>query len=504
MFSIARSKLALPTQFVFLVLNCMGVVAGTIYNINTPDLYVNNAHHKIGWIATWVVTAQVVMSLLFIYSGRNKQETIASSERAAFLPPTFQVAPSQPHHKYSWSGDSGQGTEPPSPTSASRDASPSSTNRAFNFQMPEQQEPEDFEDVPVSPIRRRPSWFKNNVLDKYLSTRVPKYASQKIIKIAEVAYEVIDRTILVLGAIALITGAVTYSGIFRGAHVFNGLAHFIKGGIFVFWGILSLGRWLGAWADCGWAWNAKPTRSEVGWKANIKSAEFVESAVIFTYGCTNIFLEHLAAWGGAWTAQDLEHVSITIMFFGTGLTGMLVESKRIRSWLNTHVDMMPMRTGVHHEEAQEAREEPRSYTVSLNILPAINVFLLGIMMGAHHQDSMVSTSIHSMWGKLFAGFAFCRILTYVIMYLSPPKSVYPSRPPTELAAAFCLISGGLVFMSSTKDIVYYIEEAHLMAMFLFTVIMGFTAFFMAYQIFVFALKGWAIRREHKVFNNNRF
>jgi len=369
------------------------------------------------------------------------------------------------------------------------------------YPKPDQQDPEDFDDILLAHPERRPSWFKSNVLDKYLTTRVPKYASRKVVKIAEVAYEIIDRTILVLGAVALISGGVTYSGIFRGANIFNGLAHFVKGGIFVFWGIISLGRWLGAWADCGWAWNAKPTRSEVGWKASVKSAEFVESAVIFTYGCTNVFLEHLAAWGGAWTAQDLEHVSITIMFFGTGLTGMLVESKRIRSWLNTHIEMMPMRTEVHPEDAEEAREEPKSYTTSLNILPAITVFLLGVMMASHHQESMVSTKIHAMWGNLFAGFAFFRSLTYVIMYLSPPKSVYPSRPPTELAAAFCLISGGLIFMASTKDVVYYIEQANLMAMFLFTVMMGFTAFIMSYQIFVFSLKGWAIRREYKTLSH---
>jgi len=51
----------------------------------------------------------------------------------------------------------------------------------------------------------------------------------------------------------------------------------------------------------------------------VPSAEFVESFVIFLYGCSNIWLEHLAAWGGAWTAQDFEHVSISVMFFGGGL-----------------------------------------------------------------------------------------------------------------------------------------------------------------------------------------
>jgi hypothetical protein len=60
------------------------------------------------------------------------------------------------------------------------------------------------------------------------------------------------------------------------------------------------------------------------WKARVPSAEFVESFVIFLYGSTNVFLEHLAAWGDAWTATDLEHVSISIMFFGGGLVSIMI------------------------------------------------------------------------------------------------------------------------------------------------------------------------------------
>jgi hypothetical protein len=156
----------------------------------------------------------------------------------------------------------------------------------------------------------------------------------------------------------------------RGNNVFNGLAHFIKGGIFFWYGLLTLGRWMGCFADFGWAWNLRPTRSEVGqWKASIPSAEFVESFVIWLYGCTNVFLEHLAAWGGQWTMQDLEHVSISIMFFGGGLVrlsnpghlprvyltplqaGMLVESKTVRQCLNAVVDGLPARTEVRPSEA---------------------------------------------------------------------------------------------------------------------------------------------------------
>ena len=52
-------------------------------------------------------------------------------------------------------------------------------------------------------------------------------------------------------------------------------------------------------------------------------------------------------------------------------------------------------------------------------------------------------------------------------------------------------------MSSNKDIVRIMEERGLMAMFSFTVMMGLTAFIMAYEVIVLALKGWATRRELK-------
>ena len=83
---------------------------------------------------------------------------------------------------------------------------------------------------------------------------------------------------------------------------------------------------MGCFAEFGWAWNVKPTRSEVGWRASIPSAEFTESFVIFLYGITNVFLEHLGNPGGEWGAQDLEHVSITIMFAGGGLVSQLNRS----------------------------------------------------------------------------------------------------------------------------------------------------------------------------------
>ncbi|KIX00969.1 uncharacterized protein Z518_10035 [Rhinocladiella mackenziei CBS 650.93] len=502
MFSVAQSRYTLPVQFLFLIVNGLGVLFGTVYNINTPDLYENNAHHKVGWIATWIMTAQVIMGLLFTYSRRGKRTAAAPGERAAFLPPMSVENMAQhnirPYTDGRWSGDSGQGTERSS-TLHSQDGSPADTLRRDTFDDFEKPEPEDDDDdepVATPKPRARAAWWRINVIDKYLSARIPNLLSAEILRVIEVVYKIIDKTILILGFIALTTGGVTYAGIFRGNDIFNGLAHFIKGGIFFWYGLLTLGRWMGCFADLGWAWNVKPTRSEVGqWKAAVPSAEFVESLVIFLYGCSNVFLEHLAAWGGKWTAQDLEHVSISIMFFGGGLCGMLVESKIVRRCLNTVVDHMPSRTEIHPSEALELRAPPKQYRTSLNPMPALIILLLGVMMSSHHQDSMVSTMIHKQWGSLLVGFSVARFVTYVINYISPPSSIYPSRPPTELVSSFCLISGGLIFMASTRDIVRHIENADLMAMFVFTVMMGFTAFVMSCEVIVLCLKGWAYRKE---------
>ena len=90
---------------------------------------------------------------------------------------------------------------------------------------------------------------------------------------------------------------------------------------------------MGCFADLGWAWNLKPNRSEISqWKSNIPSAEFTESFVIWLYGASNVFLEHLGAWGHDWSAQDFEHVSIAVMFFGGGLVSSISQHiMRMRS-----------------------------------------------------------------------------------------------------------------------------------------------------------------------------
>lgn len=253
------------------------------------------------------------------------------------------------------------------------------------------------------------------------------------------------------------------------------------------------GRWAGCFSDRGWAWNINPAKN------SRLSAEFVESFLIFFYGSTNVFLEHLGSWGKAWTGQDLEHVSITIMFFGGGLCGMLIESSKVRDVLNATT----LQLGLEHTSASYSYEStevtawkpPKSYKVAMNPIPALIILLLGMMMSSHHQESMVATMIHAQWGTLLMGAAFARVATYILYYLSPPTSFLPGRPPTEIITAFCLMAGGAIFMASSSDTVEAMEYNNLDAMFVFTVAMGIITFLMAWIILVIAIKGWAIKKE---------
>lgn len=131
---------------------------------------------------------------------------------------------------------------------------------------------------------------------------------------------------------------------------------------------------------------------------------------------------------------------------------MLVESVRIRDLLNTTVTetVRGRPHSAYRDEERDPLREPEEYKFSINPLPALVILLLGIMMSSHTQQSMISSMVHKQWGNLLAGASFCRGLTYITMWLKPPRSILPSRPPTELLTSFALISGGIIFMASVS------------------------------------------------------
>jgi len=289
----------------------MSVLIAAIYNTKTPDLYPNNAHHILGWVLTWIMSAQLVMGVMSVHTKRK--------DNHKFIPVSQQaILEHQRHHdlertdSYRFSNDSGHGTQTISETSSSHLSSVGEHAEEAQVDLEDEEE--------------KQGLMQGSAVHRFLSNQVPGFSSRTR-RILRYFYNATDRVILILGFVALATGGITYGGFFKGEKVFSGLAHFVKGGVFFWYGILTLGRWAGCFSEIGWAWNIKPPHSVVDSSSPRRpSAEFVESFLIFFYGSTNVFLEHMTAWGKEWSAQDLEHVSLTVMFFGGGLV----------SWLNNY------------------------------------------------------------------------------------------------------------------------------------------------------------------------
>lgn len=212
MLSVAHSRYTIPTQFVFLIVNGVGMFFGFVYNASTPDRYENNAHHKIGWIASSVVVAQVIMGLIYVYS-KPRDSSSAQYERASFLPVSSQNMrehdesyPSGAVHQYRWSGDSGHGTSrPTTPTTPDHEQD--------RFVKPE----EDLEDVDDHSEEQTPlarGFLQSKTLDRFFAKRIPGLVSSSVLRILRIVYNVIDWIILPFGFIALATGGVTYGGVF--------------------------------------------------------------------------------------------------------------------------------------------------------------------------------------------------------------------------------------------------------------------------------------------------
>ncbi|KAI2471155.1 hypothetical protein F4781DRAFT_143667 [Annulohypoxylon bovei var. microspora] len=500
MFSIARSRYTLAVQFLFLCTNAIGLLLGITYNANTPDLYPNNAHHKLGWLVTWVVSAQVIVSLVVRVAGvvsKNGTQKLGKEEEQAFIPVSTEAMAEHQRindslfpHRHRHSNDSGQGTEPTTESLRSNSVS-TAVGQESPIELGDRRAhyEDDEDDLHFKPAELLPSKSANSFI-----TKLAGKMSSKAWRIFMFGYNFVDRTVLILGYITLCTGIITFGRFFEGHGIFSGLAHWIKGGVFFWYGLLTLGRWCGSFGELGWSWNVRPKQSSQKWRP---TAEFVEGALIFTYGSTNIFLEHLGNAGKEFRSQDLEHISITVLFIGGGLLAMLVESTRIRDLLNTTVydAALVQPSHAYNDEEREALEVPKQYEFSVNPIPALVILLLGIMMSSHTQNTMISSMVHKQWGNLLTGASCARGVTYMLVYLKPPRSILPSRPPTELLTAFGLIAGGTIFMASASDTIDGMIHYDLDAMFFYTVTMGFIGLLMAWVVIVLALKGWAIRKE---------
>lgn len=229
MFSLARSRYTLPTQLVFLATNALGVLFSTVYNAKTPDLYPHNAHHTLGWLVTWVLSAQVVVGLLGRIAGAfaGKESSLGgnAAERRSFMP--VSRAAMDEHYRFHsgqyspvcrHSADSGQGTEPNTESlrghsfSSSHDTLASPTGEAARKEYLDEED--DLEaDVPALP---RGGATRNFVA--MVGGKISFHAWKAIM----FGYNFVDRTSLILGFITLATGVITLGRFFVSRRAIRG------------------------------------------------------------------------------------------------------------------------------------------------------------------------------------------------------------------------------------------------------------------------------------------
>ena len=230
MLSIARSKLALPAQLCFLSVHSIGLLLGVVYNHNTPELYENNSHNRIGWIVTWVVVGQCVIGVIKLATGYSKPQDIHNKEEGAALLPMSTEAIAQHGQTrdmsspdpYRYSNDSGHFT-------ASRSQSVSSTQDPSEEEEHRQklhQYEACHEEGGIEVIDKR-GFLANRQVER-IAQGTSALISERAMKALDSVHNAVDRLILLPGFITFISGVAVYGGAFVGLH--HTLFHIINVG----------------------------------------------------------------------------------------------------------------------------------------------------------------------------------------------------------------------------------------------------------------------------------
>ncbi|CAO1626588.1 unnamed protein product [Parajaminaea phylloscopi] len=569
----AESSLAPLATLVYVATLAGSLFVSTIYKAVTPKLYADNAHGRMGWVILWLsllclggdlfrLVYQIVAALR--RAGGTGTSKLRSILAVALGRPQSELDDSEKpsHSTYSaleeermlddGEGEGGGGAE----GEGDDQWVPPTTHHHVHFAQSLRPDslgsPESGSVSPTSTlIGGHPPHTRSNSLSDALLQKLPWKATasghtsahswkpststahprprprprprsraRTLRAIARYTHVVVARALPILAFATAYTGLAVYTGSCRKAFVNGCMAHGIKGGIFFWYGLLTFARYLGAYADCGWSWNRRPSpetarkrgaaTTTTGYKASMPSSEWVECLIIFVYGASNTWMERFEAKpGDPYTVKQVQHISIAVMYWFAGTVGLLLETRWVR-------DLLSFPVALHHPSARAGSEQartgerpageaivaaqtpPPSYSGSFNPFPALCVGITGLAMAAHHQDYVYEVEIHMLWGNLLAGFAVLRCLTYFFLWLRPPTSILPSRPPTEALASFALTCGGLVFMVSTEEVSFAAMRngfGDFMAILCISV--AFICLVFALVAALFVVKAWAVRREHE-------
>ncbi|GAB5588639.1 hypothetical protein Unana1_03539 [Umbelopsis nana] len=479
-FGIARSSLHVPTQILAFGTALVGFSFAKLYGHSVPHFYAGNVHHSMGWFLFLILWAQVLVGVV-----RKIANAVARSRGDAHYERLETV------HLV------GRAESSNSCTSSHQQRSQNSQDTLNNDDDDEFQYDKD--NIVMSPIELDEHEFQASfgepeekptiVMRAFNMVKpiIPSFVKRAFVitahnpftvTVCRWAHLLTGRIFPLLIFIQTLSGMVVYAGVCRGWEVLGCIAHLIKGGIFFIYGILTFARYLGVFADRGWAWNRVDNGSKF-------SFEMIECSLIFIYGITNTWMEHFGQ-DSRWTHKDFEHASLAFMWWWSGLAGILIESRALRRLLYRAAN--PDR-----QESSPKHEDHQSY--SLNPIPALTVLMTGISMGNHHQDTEYSSNVHYLWGLLLSVAALCRIITYITLYNSKPSTREPSRPPSEALGAFSMICGSILFMASNSGTMTWLMRNQVDSMFMMNVAVAFSMMTLSYVLSLILLKAWSAKRE---------
>ncbi|RIB26838.1 hypothetical protein C2G38_2063735 [Gigaspora rosea] len=237
-------------------------------------------------------------------------------------------------------------------------------------------------------------------LGLYLKCHFESGANQWIRPMSVKFHGVIGICMPVVGYIQMVLGVITATGWCRGNKLGQCLAHFIMGSSFIAHGILLIlvMRFATEWL------NRKG-----------KSQDYYDSWVIMIWGFINTFMEH--RWGTSWTAGDVQHTLVGIMWWSGGLLGIYLSRKGIKR----------------------------------NLIPSLIIIFTGYILSQQAQQLDISSEIHRMFGFTLIGAGITRLIEVCFLVVEKPITPFRSLCP------FLLIISGLLFMGAHEDQVLYLS-----------------------------------------------
>ncbi|KAI8078992.1 uncharacterized protein B0P05DRAFT_587224 [Gilbertella persicaria] len=469
MLGIAKSSLHVPVQLLSFCFAMVGFFFAKLYGHSTPHLYAGNSHHTLGWILFLFMIVQMTVGVVRKIAnavGKHNQYKRVDEEEEHFLPDS----PSTSSSSHSQHSDLQSETSGETLHMNEFDFGKHSRSTSFDTDHPSNMSSQNSaQTVTMHMFNAVSPYIPNFIKNAFVNLAYNRFTTV----VCRYYHMVMGRTFIVLIFVQTLSGLVVYHGVCRSWEVLGCIAHLIKGGIFFFYGIGTFGRYLGAFANRGWAWNRVENGSSF-------SFEMIECSLIFIYGITNTWMEHFGQ-DSRWTHKDLEHASLAFMWWWCGLIGILVESRALRRLLERTV--------------LQTNNLDKKDGYSLNPFPAITVLMTGVSMGNHHQDTQYSSNVHYMWGLLLSFAALCRFMTYITLYRNQPQDAQPSRPPSELLGAFLLICGSILFMASNSGTILWLRRNNVDSMFLMNVCVALTSITLCYVAAMQIIKAWAEKRE---------